>query len=378
MSPTNVLYTAHFTAVPTHTRLPPVSRLLHKMDAPTTARILLAAAVAFAIGLAFPRHATAEEPASIAKPDAKSPPPTPPAVPTPEDIRRWINELGHDSYIVRQKASEQLLAAGMIARQPLIDIAEGTDPETRASARRLVSLIDRSEFRHRLDAFAADTDGRQGLTLPGWEEYQKLVGHDPTDRALFVEIQRQEGSLLAAVFGISKRTPEELWEARLQQLASWQATVNDRASTPPLGSCAAMFFLGAAGDLNVSDTAVLTMESLIQRPPVREMLQNDESHAAFRKLLVTWAVHCPNKNDIALRCRLNLIANARLTEALPLALAVASGEPDYARVPSPLRAAAALVVGQLGKREHADRLEPLLKDTSVCSQVQPQARAGRS
>ena len=116
--------------------------------------------------------------------------------------------LGHDAFTVRQAAASQLLAAGMSAREPLLAIVDGPDPERRAAARRLVALIDQSEFHRRLEAFAADTEGRQGLTLPGWDQYQKLVGSDPAARALFVDMQRHEGALISAMFGASKRPPE--------------------------------------------------------------------------------------------------------------------------------------------------------------------------
>ncbi len=317
--------------------------------------------------------ATAEEPGSTAKPAGKTELPPSPKAPSAEEIRKWIADLSHDEYAERHKAAELLLATGMAARQPLLEIAEGTDPEARAAARRLVALIDRSEFHRRLEAFAADTEGQMGLTLPGWEQYQKLVGSDPADRALFVEMQRQEGSLLSAVFGISKRAPEELWEARLRQIAQWPMTVPDRSSTPPIGSCAAILFLGSVEEINVSDSALSSIEALIQRSPVRESMQQDNSHEAFRKLLAGWVLHCPNKSDVALRTRLQLIAAANLEKALPLAQAVAGGDPKYARVQPGLKALAALDVGQFGKSEDVDRLEPLLEDSTICLQVPGQA-----
>ena len=38
------------------------------------------------------------------------------------DIKRWIAELSHDAYTVRQEAASQLLAAGMAARAPLMEL----------------------------------------------------------------------------------------------------------------------------------------------------------------------------------------------------------------------------------------------------------------
>ena len=127
-------------------------------------------------------------------------------------------------------------------------LAEGPDPETRAAARRLISLIDRSEFHRRLEAFAADTDGRQGLTMPGWDAYRMLVGGDADDRALFVEIQRSEPALLTAVFDDAKRSRDDLLEVRLQGITQWQPNVVNATGSPSLGSCAAMLFLGSIAE----------------------------------------------------------------------------------------------------------------------------------
>jgi hypothetical protein len=59
-----------------------------------------------------------------------------------------------------------------------------------------------------------------------------------------------------------------------------------------------------------------------------------------------------------------------LKDALPLALAIATGKKDYKNVRPSTRAAAILVVGQFGSREHAEELEPLLEDASVCLPLQ--------
>ena len=287
-------------------------------------------------------------------------------------IDRWITELGSDSYPIRQSAAEQLLAAGMSARNALIQLTDGADPETRAAARRLVSLIDRTEFRRSLDAFAADTDGQRGLTLPGWEAFQKLVGSDPACRTLFVDMQRQEGSLLATAFGISKKPPDELWEDRLQRVAQWQTSASERGAAPPLGSCAAMLFLGCSHDMNVSDSAATIVDILIQRSPVREALLSESGNEAIRKLVAAWILNCPNNNEVAIRSRLNLTATFSLAGGLPLALAIISGEPAYARVQPSLKAHAAMIVGQLGDRSHVEKLEPLLNDSTVCLSMQLQ------
>lgn len=336
---------------------------------PDFARLL----VVVASILALAASQSVAQPANDAKPASPATPTALPSLskPTPDDIKRWITDLSHDSYSVRQNAGTQLLTAGMTARGPLVDLANGPDPETRAAARRLIALIDRSEFRRRLDAFAADVDGKQNLTLPGWDEFKKLVGGDAAARSLFVDMQRQEGALIAAVFGGSKRAPEELWEARLYRTAQWQPGVPERSNIPPVGSCATMLFLGSQADMDVSDSAAQLIESIIQRPPLNQLLK-DNSQPAVRKLVITWLTICPNKSEEILRQRLSVIAQANLTEALPLAVDVCSGDPQYLHVQPLTKALAAMILGQLGTREHVAKLEPLLEDNSICLPPQMQ------
>jgi hypothetical protein len=83
-------------------------------------------------------------------------------------------------------------------------------------------------------------------------------------------------------------------------------------------------------------------------------------------------LNCPNKNELILARRLNLASMIDLKEALPLALAVAGGDPQYASVPPSTRAMAMLIVGQFGNRDDAHRLEPLLADATVCLPLQAQ------
>jgi HEAT repeat protein len=292
-----------------------------------------------------------------------------------EEIARSIAELSHDAFTVRQAAAARLLAAGAAAREALLAIVDGPDPETRSAARRLIAQIDQTEFHRRLDAFAADTDGSLGITLPGWERFKKAIGSDPQARALFVDMQRQEGALIAAAFGGTKRTNGELLEARLMRLIQWQNSVGDRTAAPPLGSCAAMLFLGAVPDVDVSDGAAQQIEGLLQRSPVLEALRSDNREGAVRRLVVDWLLNCPTKNEGVLQHRLSMISAVGLDDGLPLALKVVAGEPPHKRVSPSTRALAALVVGQFGKTEHVDQLEPLLQDASVCQPAQMQPAA---
>jgi hypothetical protein len=318
----------------------------------------------------FPHSVLAQEPsasgdASTVLTDKPSP------RPTEEQVQRWIDELAADAYSVRQSAAEQLLSAGVSARGPLLELVDSPEPETRAAARRLVALIDRAEFQQRLAAFAADTDGRLGLSLPGWERFRERVGGDAVSRSLFVEMHQREATLLSNGFATSPQSIDDQWEARLNRVVQWQGTVALGSEPPSIGSCAALIFMGAAGEMELSDRATLLVDSLVQQPPVRDHLQAGEYRDAFRRLVVAWICYCPNQNEELLKRRLTFASANQFQEVVPWALTVAAGKEKYARLQPATRATAILLVGQLGKRTHIDALEPLLTDSAVCSAIAP-------
>jgi hypothetical protein len=227
-----------------------------------------------------------------------------------------------------------------------------------------------------LEEFAADVEGRQGLSLPGWDQFRELAGDDAPARALFVEMQRQEGPMLSAAFGVAARPVGQSWEERLMRLVQWQATGENRDVAPPLGSCAAMLFLGSIGGVEVSYRGHMLVEHLIQRPPIRDSLQIGNYRTALRRLVVGFILHCPNHHEALVGRRIYLASTNDLKEALPLALAVVGGDEKYASVQPMTKAAAMLLIGQFGGPEHVEHVEPLLEDSTVLRLSQAPGQAG--
>jgi hypothetical protein len=282
--------------------------------------------------------------------------------PSTEQIAEWIGQLGHNSYAIRHLAAERLASAGLAARDALIKEIDSPDPETRAAARRIVTLIDESEANRRLAEFAADTDGHRGITLPGWKEFGELVGQDEAARALFVDMQRHEAALLAEYFGPEPHEGKSTWDDRLARL---RPAPNAQILSPPAGSCATMLFLGALPNSDVNDARIHGLSELLLRAPLREALLTHREPNTLRTLAVAWIIKCPNRSERALGERLRLMYIYGLQEALPLPAAIAHCEPEYLTVSPLLRASAALAVGRFGTKESATTLEPLLDDDST-------------
>jgi hypothetical protein len=282
--------------------------------------------------------------------------------PSSAEINRWIDDLGADSYTVRQSAADRLMNGGFAARAALGEVADAPDPEIRAAARRLITLIDQNEFSRQLAEFAADVDGRRGITLPGWQEFGSLVGQDEAARALFVEMQREEAPLLAQMFEQPNGGRDVAWDDHLARLMNWRIASQQGGFRAPLGSCATMFFLGSLPDTKISDPAAGQLVQLAQLPPVGELLTTNRPENAVRRLVSAWVVDCPSHSDQVLQLRLALLINYQLTEALPLAKAVARHDPEFLTVFPPQRVNALLAVGKLGSAKDVPDLEPLLED----------------
>lgn len=287
------------------------------------------------------------------------------AEPTASEIQRWVSQLGDDDYQVRKSAADRLVKAGEAARAPLAELAEGPDPETRFAARRLVTLIDESAFNQRLAEFAADVDGRRGITLPGWESFSQFVGSDAPSRELFVEMQRAESPLLQQVFATPDKRHEINWEEQINRLLRARITQPGQV-TIPAGSSATLLFLGSLPDTNLSDGAAAGLRQLTQIPPLTEALSTKRADNALRRLVCAWVVHCPNRSNIILQQRLDAMFQHSLSECLPLAIALLEPKPEFLAVLPTQQMLAILAVGKFGSEENIATLEPYLDDTREC------------
>jgi hypothetical protein len=283
----------------------------------------------------------------------------------------WVEQLGAESYLLREAAARHLLGAGFDARARLETASQDPHPEIRARARRLLVLIDQNQFEQRLEAFAADVDGSRGLTLPGWDEYRQIVGDDVASRSLFVEMQTQDAALLRAAFADDPTDLDDLLNERVDRLLNRQQILGgfqtQRAEPPPpLGSCAAILLVAAAERGDDLDRLSLKFSQLAQRSPIREATKTGSFRPQIRRLLSHWVVNCPATSANPVHQKLQLAVMHELTDATPLAVAVAKGESPYERLDAKSRGWAVLAVGRLAPDRAIEHLEPLLDDDAVC------------
>ena len=141
--------------------------------------------------------------------------------PAGPDAAALVEQLGDDSFEVRQRASEQLAAMGLAAQEALTAGLRDPDAEIRRRCRWLLQDVLEADYDRRLKAFLADDEGEQDHDLPGWKRYRESVGTDKVARELFVKMQQAEpGLMISAAAGkeaaVGARSP---WMERLPRVA---------------------------------------------------------------------------------------------------------------------------------------------------------------
>ena len=83
-------------------------------------------------------------------------------------IRELVKQLGSDSFVSREQASEIILRQGNRSMAALENGLTHLDYEVVRRSRILISLIRVSDKKTKLQAFLEDVDGSKNTVLPGW------------------------------------------------------------------------------------------------------------------------------------------------------------------------------------------------------------------
>jgi len=274
-----------------------------------------------------------------------------PPAPDAQRTAQLITDLGAENFAVRQRASRELVTLGISVREALEQAAAGPDAEVRVRARAVLASIRESDFRARLDAFAADFDGSHHQSLPGWEQFSGQLGDSRLSRQLFVEMERSEPELLEALSKGTKPASEVL-DARCRVLVD-QIMQSQRDMHPSLGTAAALLFVGSTAGVQIDEQLSIQLYSwIIYQPVFQKTAQHGVWSAMLKKLLGQWVVK--DTNPAALAQNLLLAASFELRpEALALATRALSDE----AAPANARQYAILLMGRFGNKEHVPQLE---------------------
>jgi hypothetical protein len=213
-----------------------------------------------------------------------------------DSISSQVALLGDSSYAVRERATRNLIEAGIAARPLLERLRSSPDPEIRMRAAKVLRIVVETDFRVRLRAFAADVDGRQAVSLPGWDRFRVEVGETREARTLFVNMQRSEATLLEALASGDPST-SALFAERCQDLQVSLLTqenpfgvVQTDGEDTNAGSIATLLFVGASPEVKIEEQQVVSIEGFLNYPTYRDALLPGQNAELYRRLLSGWLI----------------------------------------------------------------------------------------
>ncbi len=275
-----------------------------------------------------------------------------------EQAVQWVEQLGGDSFRQRQRAERELTLLGLPAKAALLDGLKSGDAEVRDRCRRLLVVVLEQDYQARVDAFAADTQGRADHQLPGWNRYRALVGEAVGARQLFVEMQRTESKLLESAAADPDAGSDVLLSRceDLQQSASRQLDVNGQPLT--LGSIATAFFIGSDPRVPINDRIASYLYNFSYQPALQTAMRSPPRAEPLKRILGAWVARTAGSNNAY--PGMVLAIQYDLREGLDPALGLikqTGGPPHFLQF-------AILVIGRFGGKQHLPLLEPMLENAN--------------
>lgn len=198
----------------------------------------------------------------------------------PRQVDAWIQQLGDESYNIREKASSELSALGLTAKSELLAGMRGADPEIRWRCARLWEDVRETDFQLRASAFLNDPDWIFDHEFPDWDRYRKLFGTSRAARQTFLSLQKEEPMLWEESVNAAAASPRRFLE-RCRQLRS--AFRDEQARTRISGATAmTVLFMAKRYETLVSEEDRQLMKQLWEQSAVVDVVKSDASWSEFR------------------------------------------------------------------------------------------------
>lgn len=311
-------------------------------------------AVFATLALAAASLALAESPPKSAAPDPTA---------LQHQVDSLVDQLGAGQFAKRQDASRELVKVGVPAIPALRVALKSPDAEIRQRAAKVLENVREVDFQARLEAFAMDIDGTRNIQLPAWNLFRKRIGDDNVARGIFVEMQRAEPRLLEAIDSGDVKVSSELLRGRAQSsLQVVQSPIsNNRRPQLSMGTVASMLLVAATEDVPVEDHVGNQLNQLVYQSSFLGSARNGTQSQPLKKLLSQWILkeHTPNQGYY----NVLLAFNFDLPEGREVALRLLKHEGLQVHV-LPYAIAG---IGKFGTVGDVKILEPLLKNTHICS-----------
>lgn len=296
--------------------------------------------------------------------------------PPPNEAARLVTQLASREFVVREGAASRLLRLGGEALPEVTAAALSADPETRSRALRLRVELEERLFNERLARFVSDISAGGDVAPAGWREFERLLRATGASRSVYAELYRSDPELMEAAFSETAASEPRPTQPLAKLIESRASLLQDRNTrrhrsqqerVDPVAEMLALLTVAASHPEKVTERATQLMIQLARTSLAPVARKDPRRGGATRELLTTWIEGSMTEDLYVLSQMLQLAVNLDLRELSPLAIEIAAGGRTSRPAHPQFRASALLMAGKLGDARDALRLEPLLKDHSVCA-----------
>jgi hypothetical protein len=263
-----------------------------------------------------------------------------------------VKKLGDASYETRREADRELMQMGRAVEKVLRDNLNSSDAEISRRCERLLALATRSDTEIALDTFLQNKDDKLLLKLPAWTRFSEMAGKDDAARMLFVDMYSSEGALLDAL----DKDPKNFgptFNTRVQQLQQVLWTPWGAQGNVTLGQVVGLLFAASDSRMTFDINSFYMMTNFLYQQNIQQAFRND---AGSRKILAGFIEKRSDQNTLPQV--MHLVLQMEIKELVPVALRMATAKETQAYN----KATAVMIVGRMGTKEDADKLEPLMAD----------------
>jgi len=270
-----------------------------------------------------------------------------------------IEQLASPSFETRDLSTKELARRGESISSDLEGALRHADLEIRLRARELLARMSHADLQRRLNAFIEDVEGRQEHGLPGWKEYEALVGGDKANRKLFADMVSEEIDLLRT-YRTDKKRVAAMLSGRIEAFENGLIPGLPQQASP--ASVATLLLLASDDRVPVNTTLGYQVYRFLNQSASRQAIEQGAHSPLVKELLVVWIERGMSNSSLA-RNGLLLAERYKLNEtALSLARKLI-GKEDAASYTLPY---ALLTIGRFGGEEDVQLVQTLLDNKAVC------------
>ena len=269
------------------------------------------------------------------------------------ELNRLIEDLGANSFAVRERAANQLMEKGPEILAPLRQASlQTSDPEIRLRTDQLVQRMTAGDLQIRIDAFLSGEE----VEFDGWMQTQGFMGDSSGVREMFVELMLEHPEITKSLAGSSR----ERFVAMAAGMGRVQNKMFVRLEVPSRADVIAMLLPANDPNVPVNQDFESLMISLLRKEAANNLHRDVQLGGPVDALVSGWI----NRSSLNNRAEILFFAMSwDLSQSLPLARRTIVDATSVETI-----AIALQMISRFGDRADAALVAERLDDTRVVSE----------